>query len=305
MLAVLVNRRARAVLRNRGLPDRLRRQLGGRGELIATEDEEELPEVAVRLFRQGTSVLGLVGGDGTTAVLRALCQAYGAARLPKIALLRGGTVNTVANNFGVRGRTEQLLDRLLEKMAQGAELPSVDNDTIAVNGRVGFLFGAAMGGRFLEAYYEDGPPTAWRAATLSAGTLASIFVWGKLARRLFAETRVRLWVDGQESIIRRPRLLVAATVPDMGVGFRIAWRARQERSKFHLVASELSTFQLGAQSHRVMRGLPLIGQPNLDVLAAKTQIEFAEEEPYTLDGELFRARQVEIVLGPRVEMVRI
>ena len=309
MLAVLVNRRARAVQRDPALVSRLERALGSRGVLFATDDEAALPAVARQIHAAGATVLGLVGGDGTTMVLSSLQAAYGAAPLPRIAFLRGGTVNTVANNFGVRGRPERLLARLLDDLERvggdGASLDARPNETLTANGRTGFLFGAAMGGRFLEAYYEDGPPTALHAATLSARTLASIFVWGKLARRLFAETPVRLVTDGEEQAIRRPRLLVAATVPDMGVGFRIAWQAGRAPGRFHLIASELSTFQLGWQSHRVLRARPLVGQPHLDRLCERVDITFEHEEPYTLDGELFRTGHVALSTGPRVEIVAL
>lgn len=301
MIALFVNRRARVGRTDPGLPDRLRAQLGARGELFVTEDPAELAALAVRVRDGGFDTVGLVGGDGTgSLVLTALAAAYGDRSLPTVALLRGGTVNTVAGNFGQRGTPERLLRRLLATPTPR----TIENDTLRVNGQVGFLFGAAMGGRFLEAYYESNPQTAWDAATMAARTLGSIFVWGKLARRMFAVTPLQLAVDGRATAITRPRLLVAATVPDMGVGFKVAWQARTVPGQLHVVASELTMFGMGSQSWRTWLQRPLKGGPHLDVLCRAAEVEFASEEPYTLDGDLYRTRRVTIGLGPRLRIVQ-
>lgn len=304
-LAVVVNSRARAVKKDPALPGALRQQLGDRGTLFVTASTDELPSLAARLIADGVDTVALVGGDGSSAMLTALDTATPAGRrLPRIALLRGGTVNTIASNFGLRGSPRALLARLLATPDR-ATLPVAPTETIRVNGQLGFLFGAAMGGRFIEVYNEANPTNALQAVAMSARTAASIFVWGKLARRLFAETPLRLDVDGVRTSITRPRLLVASTVPDMGVGFRVAWQAGTRPGHFHLVASELSTLSFGMQIPRVLRALPLNGGPHLDKLATRATIVFASPEPYTLDGELYRTERVELVAGPRFDVLRL
>ncbi|MFO0630166.1 MAG: diacylglycerol kinase family protein [Polyangiales bacterium] len=62
---------------------------------------------AAESFRaQGVSVLGVVGGDGTSNRAVTACRAaYGDDALLTLSMLRGGTMNTVANACGVpRGR---------------------------------------------------------------------------------------------------------------------------------------------------------------------------------------------------------
>ena len=142
-----------------------------------------------------------------------------------------------------------------------------------------------MGGRFLEAYYERNPQTAWDAAAMAARTLGSIFVWGKLARRLFAVTPLSLAVDGRATSITRPRLLVAATVPDMGVGFKVAWQARTVPGQLHVVASELTMFGMGSQSWRSWLQRPLKGRPHLDVLCAGAEVEFVDAHAWLVGEE--------------------
>jgi len=82
--------------------DRLRAIVGSRAVLFSI-DEPERVHAVVEWFRerQGATV-AIIGGDGTAAlVLTALSRAYGKQGWPRIALLRGGTMNTVAYAFGI------------------------------------------------------------------------------------------------------------------------------------------------------------------------------------------------------------
>jgi diacylglycerol kinase family enzyme len=265
--------------------------------------------VVRRFLDARVEVIATCGGDGTNlSTLTALVRAAG-ERLPTFALLRGGTVNTVAENLGVRGEPEQLLARLVSSLRAGDVHP-VGQDLIEVRlpdraPMFGFLFAAAMGAKFLEAYY-GGPITgpAW-AGVLAARTIGSALVVGPFARRLFAPVEVELEVDGER--VREPeraRLLIASTVPDVGIGMKVAWQAGRQPGRFNLIASSLSTVAMALQLERVLTGKPLRGNPHFDVQAREARLRFARPEPFTLDGELFREAQVEISAGPRVWIAR-
>ena len=79
-------------------------------------------------------------------------RAYGRERLPAFAILRGGTVNTIAQNLDIHGKPEEILDAPGRRVANGG-VPTVGQDLLEVNGLYGFLFASPMGARFLEAYY--------------------------------------------------------------------------------------------------------------------------------------------------------
>src|SRR5262249_10446669 len=104
--------------------------------------------------------------------------------------------------------------------------------------------------------------------------------------------------------LHRPRLLLASTVRDVGIGMKVTWQAGRQPARFHLIASELSTTRMALQVHKVVLGRPLAGGPHLRVLAQKARIRFAEPQTFTLDGDLFREREVEIAVGPRLWIVR-
>ena len=97
--------------------------------------------------------------------------------------------------------------------------------------------------------------------------MVSSLIQGRMARWLFAPADVTLTVDGVALPTEAYRLLVASTVPDVGMGFRVPWQAGREPGRFHLVASGLSTTSMALQLHRVFGGKPLRGAPHLDRLA--------------------------------------
>jgi diacylglycerol kinase family enzyme len=304
-LGVIVNPNAFGVRRRRGITAELRALVGDRGEVVETLGETDLAEAANRFARNGVNVVATCGGDGTNlTTLTALVRAYGADRLPRFALLRGGTVNTVAQNLGVRGDPTAVLGAVLRRLDSGAAVVR-RQDLLVVNGMVGFLFAAGMGARFLEAYYGGlGPGLAW-AGLLAARTVVSSLVVGPFARRLFAPVNLVLELDGERApqSMSAPKFVIASTVPDVGIGMRVAWRAGSEPGRFHVVASGLSTVEMAMQLGRVRNGQPLDGTPHLDEMAAHARLAFHREETFTLDGELFRARTVEISCGPALEVL--
>ncbi|HEY2746311.1 MAG TPA: hypothetical protein VGL86_16875, partial [Polyangia bacterium] len=198
----------------------------------------------------------------------------------------------------------ELLARLVAAARAGA-VPTVAQDLIEVNGLYGFLFASLMGARFLEAYYGGLHPGVASAALLTARTMVSSLVAGRTARWLFAPAEVALTVDGEVLPPSACRLLIASTVPDVGMGFRVPWQAGRQAGRFHLVASGISTTSMALQLPRVFGGRPLAGAPHLDRLATRVEIGFATPESYTLDGDLFRAREVAIATGPRLAIARV
>lgn len=322
MVGIIVNPRARAG-RDPALPRRLEAELraaGVAGEVRVTRSPADLEEAARAFAAAGVAVVGVCGGDGTSsATLAALGRCYRRGRLPVLLLLRGGTINTVARNLGVRGRPELLLRRALRHLAQGPEgLPLWRQDLLSVHYRryrsgadappdlCGFLFAAAMGARFLHAYYQTAPqPGLGQALLLMGRTIGSTMVpgGGRLSRRLFAQTPIEVEADGERLPAERFRMLVCSTVPDVGLGMRVAWQAGRSARRLHLVASALPIGSMARQLHRVFRGQPLSGprEAHVDRLVERVRLRFpASEEPFTLDGDLYLAREIEIALGPQI-----
>ena len=305
MIGVILNPNALGVRRRPGMRERLQSLVGSDGEVIETRTPETLAAAARRFVDGGRTIIATCGGDGTNlSTITEIVRTYGTERLPTFAILRGGTVNTIAENLNIRGRPEEILARLVA-CARDRDVPCVGQDLLEVNGLSGFLFATAMGARFLEAYYGGPlPGPAW-AAVLAARTIASSLITGPFARWLFAPVDMELEVDGRiVTELGPPRLFLASTVPDVGIGMKVTWQAGRQPGRFHLIASGLSTVAMGLQLRAVLAGSPLKGQPHLDTLASSARIRFAEPQTFTLDGELFRERDVHIKVGPRLQIAR-
>jgi diacylglycerol kinase family enzyme len=304
-IAVVLNPHALGVRRTRGLRDRLHQILDGAGEIVATQTPQDLAVAARRFAAEGIEIVAACGGDRTNlSTVTELVRAYGPERLPTFAILRGGTVNTIARNLAIDGRPDEVLARLVAAVRAGGELRTVGQDLLQVNGLYGFLFASLMGARFLEAYYGGPRPGPTWATLLALRTAASSLVQGPFARWLFSPVPMELEIDGAPVRGDGCRLLVASVVPDVGIGMRVAWQAGRQPQRFHLVASGLSTTSMALQLPRVLGGRPLDGEPHIDRLARAARVRFAEPQSYTLDGDLFRAREVELAIGPRLWIAR-
>jgi diacylglycerol kinase family enzyme len=293
------------VRRRPRLADRLRALVGSDGQVIVTGSLDELPAAIERLAACRIELLAACGGDGTSrSTLSELVRVYGAGKLPAFVVLRGGTVNTIARNLGLTGRPEVLLTRLLERLRAGLPLPTFEQDLLEVNGMHGFLFAAAMGARFLEAYYRGPVQGIPWAAVLAARTAVSALTGGRFARELFAPLALELELDGIAHRLESCRLLVAATVRDVGIGVKLTYGAGLEPGRFHLIASSLATAALARALPGVLRAQPMSGQPHLDTLARAAKIRFAQPETFTVDGDLFRSARIQISCGPRLRIAR-
>src|SRR5690349_19758362 len=77
--------------------------LGQQGQLRLTESLEHLSKVAAEFHQKKIDILAINGGDGTISrTLTAIVNEYKGDPLPPIALLRGGTMNVLAQNLGVK-----------------------------------------------------------------------------------------------------------------------------------------------------------------------------------------------------------
>ncbi len=297
-------------------------------QICVTHNLAELSAAIERIAKQGVDVLCPCGGDGTlTATLSAAQQVFG-DKLPLWLPLAGGTMNTVAKNLGARTGPQAMLRSLLARtptdelpphriqatlrIASRGEVP-LDLQTLRAQAdrpsveaeRVGFLASAAMGARFLAAYTASPTRGLWSASVLGLRTIGSSLIpgGGAFARWLFAPLRASLSVDGTAYPEPSYRLMIASTIPDVGLGMKVPWQAGSRPDRFHLVASSLPVTSNALQLHRMLLGKPLVGQPHLDTLAERVAMTFTQPEPIVLDGELFCAERLELSLGPTLRVI--
>jgi diacylglycerol kinase family enzyme len=329
-IVTIVNRRAHrleADTGSRALLDALRARRPG-VRVIETHSMADLDAAAEELARAVPDAVVLAGGDGSyMAGVTALARSFAAAgrsedALPPIALAPGGTVSTVARNWGFRGgglfsRSEdraaryasRLLDAISRRRATSTERPTlrVADDRAT---RVGFIVGAGLVSRFFEVYDEEGARGYRGAASIVARVFAGSFAHGVLADRVLAPVPCAIEVDGVRAPFDRTSLVCASVVRDLGIGIHLLYRAAEETERFHVVATPLEPSRLGPQLPLVLAGRPLLGAGNVDTLARSLELHFGRGESggdgaYVLDGELLRAERVRVTAGPVLKILSV
>ncbi len=306
-IGVISNPRSRHNRRNPELAERLAYVLGEKGTLAAPSDLDALDGVAEHFRDHGIEIVAINGGDGTNhAVLTALVKAYGQRPLPRIALLRGGTMNTVASGLGIRGTPQELLGRLTSLYHREMPLRIVTRSLLRVNEYAGFIFGNGLIANWLEIYYEDPDPTPARAAWLLARTVASAVVQGRLVRKVAAPVRARVRLDGKE-LPELPYLTIAAaTVDDIGLGFRPFHLAPDHPGYLHTVGIGCSPFSLTGELWNMYRGQPMKHPDIVGGLGHRLEIEAEEPLGFMVDGDFHAGVQrLEVSVGRRVELIRL
>ena len=308
-IGIVNNPRSRRNKRRPAIARRLRAQLDSDGEVVDASTPDELERALERFRAARIDVLGVNGGDGTAhVVLTAFARAYDRAPLPKLLLLRGGAMNTVAHGNGIHGRPESILREVLIRRRHGYPLRTVDRDLLAVSAdggppRFGFIFGTGSIVAFLEAYYATGSPTPAMAALLVARAMGSALVNGRFAASLARRERLRVETDGDEWPDAAYLALAAGSTPDIGFGFRAFERCQEQPGFFHAVGISGSLPHLALSVPRIRRGKPWRRRLAQDEVARALVVE-GPGFRYTVDGDLYTAeRTVTVRTGPGVELV--
>jgi diacylglycerol kinase family enzyme len=314
-LLVLSNPKSRRNRRNPALIERLRallRPLGERARLLVPASPEELRHAVAEAKDHGTELLALNGGDGTNHVtLTAFLRAWGEDALPAVALLRGGTMNTVARGLGIRsGNPSTLLEKLLRRLERG-ERPAGDErsllriETQEEGAQYGFIFGNGLTASFLDVYYEYSEPSPWVAAKVTARAVGAALFGGPLRKRLFDPVDVDVTLDGQPVEQRRYLAWGCATVPEIGLSLKPWYRAGERPGTFHALGLPPRALPIVRALPRIWRGLPSDLPDCVDALASELRIESERPLGWIVDGDYHRpAQSVRVSAGPRLRIVR-
>ncbi len=282
--------------------------LGNRGQFEITNSLHDLSRVCEEFCARGLDTVGIVGGDGTISLtLSAIAQAYPADKLPRILVLRGGTVNVLASNLGIFGSPKDVFADALEAYHMPNGLAQMSLQTLKVNGRLGFIFADGVAARFLSEFYKN------KSSTLGAGLfLGRVIADGTLAghlggayKQLYTtedltiDCSPRPWPYGNPT---RAALIAASTIPKMPFGIRLFRNLNTHNEEAEMIAVNAGEREL---PFRVMK--TLLRQGKIDDNFAHSHV-FSEatlkpsgQIEYSLDGDLLEPtdKPIHICLGPR------
>lgn len=314
--AIIVNRNAGDMRRDASAIEGLRKAAGFGLPLHVTDDLATLENVCERLAEASVRTVGVVGGDGTaSATLTALWHAYRprAVPLPQIALLRGGSMNTVASSLGVaKGTPLALLERMMA-MPRSPQLQRTRTRPLLLVGerRLGFLFGTGVWYGYLAETYRHGPPNFSIYVKVLGRLIASAAINGETIRRVTkpAPTAVNFRHDEKHARAdwpQAPYLCIAAgTVPDVGFGFQPFHRAFAHDDAFQLLAINGSARELLAAFPGLRRGQGL--PPRIAVQTMTSWAELVAADgciEYSVDGDVDTLQgTLRLSMGPSFEFL--
>lgn len=278
-IALVTNPASGRNRRDADLRGRLRAVLGPDALDLAPTDANGWPDVASTLLAEGIDRVAVSGGDGTLhCLLSALAEQAPAERWPAVALMRAGTMNTLAANLKVTGRPERLAAALTTSVPTSVPC-------LRAGSRVGFLFGVGVPVAFLRTYYA-GSTGPVGAAWLLARVVAGLPVRSRLTRDLRKRTEARVTLDGAAWGSASWVGIGAGTVPSLGLGFQTCPHTPRT-GQLEAYGFGGTPWGVAALLPAMLRGRALSGDRVEQALGRVLEIEGDGPLPYMIDGDLY------------------
>jgi diacylglycerol kinase (ATP) len=307
VIAVIVNPRSRANRRNPRIASEFQAIVGDRGRVFAPKTIEELDSIAAELCREKPTVIAVHGGDGTLhKTITSLGRAFGAEELPPVAILCGGTMNVVATSLHIRERPSVFLKAVVDADRSGQPLETIRRRCMRIGDELGFLFGSGLPANFLTEYYAPSGYGPARAAWLLVRAFFSALWHGPFIRRLFKRFEGSVRVDGalleQKAFVG----LLAGTVREVGLGFKLVHRADDDPERFGVLAMHSAVLSLSLDVWAVRRGRGISARRAFSAVASQMDVQSKNGAmAYTIDGDLYRTHEpVAISLGPSIDFLK-
>jgi len=305
-IGVISNPKARKNKRN---PNRLRQLREYRDPVVLsrfTETFEDLDNALKEFKKKKIDILAINGGDGTIhVVLTKMFQIWDGHPLPRIAVLKGGTINQVATNVKVRGSALAHLKKLVKKYKNDEEFRIVKKPLFRIGDKYGFIFGNGIVTAFMDYYYKDGDPSPYVAFKTLVSSVSAILLRTKLYRQLFEGFKGHLVVDGKD-LGTKPYLGIFITsLSQIGLGFEPFWRNRHLTDEMQMLAFHKDAWILPYLGLAWL-GKPLPKKTALDTIGKDFVINADRPFKYTIDGDFYQCdgklhiaveRTIDIIAG--------
>ncbi|HNZ53804.1 MAG TPA: diacylglycerol kinase family protein [bacterium] len=294
--------------KNRKNPSRLQKLINAAPDknLVKLPVSYDEMDTAISHFKENEiDILAINGGDGTVHVaLCSLMKIYKGKDLPKLAILKGGTMNQTATNLRIKGNTVSIFKRVLEGYAKSdRSLKTKKVSLLRANDRYGFIFGNGAVCSFLDVYHRSGDPSPLVAGKAVLSTVGSIIVRGKIYKEIFTPVSQKVTVDNF-CFGHSPYLAtLITTIPELGLGFEVMHRSKVDHTKAHMIAFHEKA-KIIMQFHRAWMGLSLPPDIADDTIGKRFVIDCEKPFKYTLDGDFYSCSgRLTIETGPVMDII--
>jgi len=304
-IGTIVNPNAGRALREPSLISSLERILSPHGLFMVTKSLAEIPSAIENIARENPDILAICGGDGTLYhTLTPFFNLNGTQKLPLIAILKGGTTNTLLKSVGSKENPQSFARRIVDEMHGRRIFNFVEFDAMKVNEGYGFFAGFAMTAKLIAAYLKGGNTSIRKAVSLIFKSVGSALIGGSFVRELSIPVSVEGFVDGVPFPLKSVTLLLVSTASKIGFGLKPTARGHERPGYFQLIASSRHGSYLVWQFPGAIIGSHLRGKGHAQGLFKRLDLSFPQSEPYTVDGELFSSRTFNVEVGARLKIIR-
>lgn len=242
--------------------------------ISVTRSIDEIAGACTQAASGKPSVVGICGGDGT--VTRVLTGLYGAfENLPPLLIIPGGTMNYLANHLCANlGNLESALE---------GSFQTSDHGCLAINNRIGFLFGTGFIPALLQRY-ETRKKNILNAVMTVIGMLAESAIPARSAFKL-----EKTFVNGQDCDYT---VAFAGSYGNISFGIDIFPEASSHPDEFGYLIDSGGPASLLVKTAKLALG----SVPSLVRYGYSSFLELQFQKPtaYTIDGELFSDECVRI-----------
>ena len=305
-IGVIHNPFARGNMRRPGVIKKIRDLVDDVGELWETRNVNELPRVAEDFLRKKLDILAVNGGDGTLhIVLSAFVKVYGDHPLPKVMSLRGGTMNTMSNSLGIKGRTVAIMKAAVEKYRRAEPMKEMKQNLLKINDKFGFMSGAGLVSNLLDDYYSAPVPGPMKAVKIMFQGIGSAMVGGPYSKMLLKPAPIRLHIDGKQLPQESYSGILGCTIKQIGLGIQPTFRAYDKPDAFHFIATDISPLKFAVRIPMFWTTRDWV-HPNVQHSGVTKEVVVEPLKPirWTVDGEMYTATEpLHFSVGPTLSVV--
>ncbi|MGB9735336.1 MAG: diacylglycerol/lipid kinase family protein [bacterium] len=306
VIAVIHNPRSKKNMKRPHIADKVKDILGKYGTIFVPSSLDELLEVAKEIKRNGYEVIGINGGDGTNhQIITRLITVYKGERLPLIAHLRGGTMNTVSNAlYGIKGSVAGITRKLVDHYKENKPFKTRTTKVLKINDKYGFMFGIGFVANLMDIYYEDGKTGPIKALQIIYKAIASAILSTDYIERLFKPVVAKVIIDGKKLDFKEYSVLVSSAIRNIGLNFRAIYRAEELPDKIHVLAGKATAFEVIARLRKLYVGHEPDFKHIIDTLAKHIEILADTPLKYTIDGDMYEDTNIVLTPGPLLSYIQ-
>lgn len=305
-LAMIVNSHARGFQKDHNLIEKLRKSFCNYGPFFILSHPRELNPALKEILKSNSDILFIYGGDGTLRqTLTQLVFTYKRHPLPKIGILRGGTMNTVASDLEICRQPLKQIKKLLNQRNKNIHFNIAERNLLKVNQEYGFIFSIGGFARFVETYSKDPDPNPKTALFLLTKTFFSTVFGSAFSRSLFEPFSAEISKDQESFLYGQPIATVSAsTIEHIGFGFRPFYGIRKKENCFSIVVLKGSPKVLVFQSLNMKLGRSMKSSSLVQEFAKELKIRTPHKMLFMLDGDIVgKAKEFILQVGPRLRFI--